>query len=337
LINDLRVLAVRAEPPELLIEREELAAAAPVRTVRFEALVVDPRGGPMVYDWQFCPLESNETCSDYEQRKSAIAPAVASLFVPFLDAAHAQASRGAAELSPAGAVATGGFDVQIAPQLFGYHLQSSALGLGNGAWTSAVLKLEVGPETLLAQKRLVLNARDLSAFNPELAAAGWQVCDPAAPVAERGGCLPLRPRTANHNPQVVGFEIARGDEVTFMPGVSPLKLASKEKVRLRPVLAADAEEPYQTIESTLQGNQLVVVDHREELVVSWFTTAGTFADEQTALQLNRTLGNSFTAPEVIPGGAGKAIVLFLVVRDQRGGVGWARIDAQVAPAVEDRK
>jgi hypothetical protein len=313
----------------LLIEREELAAEAPARAVRFEALGVDPRGVPMVYDWQFCPVESSETCSDYEQRKSAIAPAVASVFVPILDAAHAQASRGAAVLSPAGAVVTGGFDVQIAPQLFGYHLQSSALGLGNGVWASAVLKLEAGPETLLAQKRVVLNARDLSAFNPELAAAGWQVCDPTAPAASGGGCLPLRPRTANRNPEIVGFEIARGDDVTFVPGVSPLLLTSKEKVRLRPLLGAEAEEPYQTIESTLQGNQLVVVDHREELVVSWFTTAGTFEDEQTALQLNRSLDNSFTAPEVIPGGAGKVTVLFLVVRDQRGGVGWARIDAQV--------
>jgi hypothetical protein len=328
LVEDLRVLAVKAEPPELLLDREELLTGAP-RTAHFEALVVDPRGVPMVYDWQFCPVESSQTCGDYEQRRATADGTLA----PLLDAARAQELRGPAQLSPEGTVGTAGFDVQIAPQLLGYHLQGSALGLGNGAWASAVLKLDTGSETLLAQKRLVLNARDLSAFNPELAAAGWQICDPSSTPAlpTPAGCLPLRPRTPNHNPALTGIEVARGLGAPFAPQVGPLVLSAKEKVRLRPVLAADAEEPYQSIEAAFQGNTLVVVDHREELVVSWFTTAGTFADQQTAVQLNKTIDNDFTAPALTPAElpAGKPVALFVVVRDQRGGVGWTRLDAQV--------
>jgi hypothetical protein len=323
LVEDLRVLAVRAEPPEILVDREELTTGAP-RATRFEALVMDPRGEPMVqmvYDWQFCPVESGETCGDYDRRRGAADPA----YAPFLDAARAQEAHGPAQLSADGAVGTAGFDVQIAPQLLAYHLQDAARVLGNGAWVSAVLKLETGTETLLAQKRVVVNARDLAAFNPELATAGWQICTPAASLP---GCLPLLPRTPNHNPTFTSVEVARGLGAPFAPLAGPLVLSSKEKVRLRPVLAPDAEEPYQTIESTLQGNHLVVVDHREEVVVSWFTTAGSFESDQTAVQLDRTLDNEFTAPSIdarTP--AGKPLVLYVVARDQRGGVGWLRVDA----------
>jgi hypothetical protein len=333
LVEDLRVLAVRAEPPELLFDREELTRedllAGSARPVHFEALVVDPRGGAMVYDWQFCPVESSETCGDYERRKASGNPA----FGPVLDAARAQELRGMAQIAPDGVLATPGgagigFDVRITPQLFGYHFFASALGLGNGAWASAVLKLETAGEALQAQKRVVLNARDLGAFNPELAASGFQICpDPATGLTGAPGCLPLRPRTPNHNPELLGFEIARGViTAPFEPlaAGAPLLLAPKEKVWVRPVVAADAEEPYQTIESALQGNRLTVVDHREELVASWFATAGEFEEEQTAVQLSKTITNEFTAPERA-GALGKDVTLFVVVRDQRGGVGWSRL------------
>ena len=57
--EDLRVLAIRADPPELLYDAPE------DRTVSFSALVVDPRGGTVNYAWRFCPIESDPTCRDY--------------------------------------------------------------------------------------------------------------------------------------------------------------------------------------------------------------------------------------------------------------------------------
>jgi hypothetical protein len=93
------------------------------------------------------------------------------------------------------------------------------------------------------------------------------------------------------------------------------------------VLAPGAEERYQTVESTLQGNDLVVVDHTEETVASWFATAGEFGAEQTTAQRTRTLDNSFTAPTTPPPDG--RISLYLVVRDQRGGVGWTSVELVV--------
>jgi hypothetical protein len=316
LIDDVRVLAVRAEPPELLMDRGAEAAAA----VSFQALVVDPRGPSMAYQWSFCPVESSETCADFAQRRAAAPPR----YQPILDTTRAQGQSGQSPPVPDGAAFTvDPFTVAIPPALFDYHLASSGLGLGNGSWLSAVLELQAGGESLQAQKRVVLGARDLAAWNPELAAFGWQVCPPDAPGP---GCVPLAPRTPNRNPELAGIELARsaradapfqaiaGDSIDLAPGA---------EIRLRPVLGPGADERYQTVDSALQGNQLIVVDHTEEPVVSWFTTAGKFGSDQTTAQLTRTLDNTFTAPRTPP--ADGRLWIYLVVRDQRGGVGWTRL------------
>jgi hypothetical protein len=319
LVEDLRVLAVRADPPEVLVDRDGAAAQ-----VSFQALVVDPRGPTMAWSWGFCPVESSETCGDFAARR-AQAPAE---FQPVLDAARTEQRAGQSAPDPVTrALGVDPFDVQIGPDLFAYHLESSGLGLGNGSWVSAVLALEAGPEVLQAQKRVVLNARDLSRWNPELAAFGWQVC---APGGGPDGCVPLAPRTANHNPAIASVEVARSKlaDAPFAPSPEgPLTVAPGEVIRLRPVLAPDAEERYQTVESTLQGSDLVVVDHTEEAVVSWFATGGKFGSVQTTPQLTRTLDNTFTAPTTPPPDG--RLSVYLVVRDQRGGVGWSTVELLV--------
>jgi hypothetical protein len=337
LVQDLRVLAIKAEPPELLFDRGTDASGATTVSaagpVRFEALVMDPRGTPMSYEWSFCPLDSNQTCGDFAVRRDHAAAADR----PVLDAARAQATAG--EVSPPdggmGAVALGTFVADVSPALFSYHLADSGLGMGNGAWVSAVLALGSAGERLDAQKRLVLNARDLSQWNPELAAAGWQICPPA-PQAQPAGCLPLAPRTANRNPVIEGVEVAHhwrlaGDSgfTAVDPAAGPIVVAPGEVIRLRPRLAADSAERYQELSSNLQNNRLEVIERSEEPIVSWFATAGELAEDQTAPQLSKNLDNSFTAPEVPPAAGGGRVVVFMVVRDQRGGAGWARVDLLV--------
>jgi hypothetical protein len=329
LVEDLRVLAIAAEPPELLLDRGRAPEEGPL-AVTFRALVLDPRGGTMAYDWQFCPVESSQTCGDFAERRKQ-APAE---LQPLLDAARAQAmsgqvaGEGGAAGIPSGGAGVGEFPVPVDPALFGYHLASSGLGLGNGAWASAVLRLQAGGESLTAQKRVVLNARDLAQWNPELAAFGWQIC-PQAPELALPGCLPLRPRTANQNPVITGFEVARGTAATvpFVALDGPLVVAPGEQLRLRPVLAPGAEESFQTIESSLQTDQLVVVDHSEEIITSWFATAGELDSAQTARQLTKTLDDTFTAPMQPPPGG--RLLIHVVARDQRGGVGWSGVEVLV--------
>ena len=62
-VHDLRVLAIRAEPPELLD-----SPLAP--QITFEALVVDPRypDEPIDLRWEMCPVESSRACNNYDER-----------------------------------------------------------------------------------------------------------------------------------------------------------------------------------------------------------------------------------------------------------------------------
>lgn len=324
LIDDLRVLAVRAEPPEVLVDRVD-GEPSPPGPVSLQALVVDPRGGAMTYAWRFCPVESQQTCADFADRRAGAPPE----FQATLDAAHAQQHAGAVGGATGAARAIEGFGIEVPRALFSYHLATSGLGVGNGSWISAVLETTSAGQTLQVQKRVVLGARDLAQWNPELQRFGWQVC---AAGAAGPGCVPLAPRTANHNPEIAALEIARGAraDAAFTPLAAepgPLRLTAGEVIRLRPVMAPGAEEPYQTVEATLQTSALVVVDRREETVISWFTTAGKFGAAQTTAQLTKTLDNTFTAPTTPPPDA--KLSLFVVARDQRGGVAWTTLDAVV--------
>lgn len=318
-VEDLRVLAIRADPPELLIDPGAPFSTAPVR---FQALVVDPRGLPARFDWSVCPVESDETCADFE-RRTAEAPAE---FRPLLERVRAQSQTGTADAEARDAMRIDPFAVEVPAELFGYHVAASALGLGNGAWITAVLAVTAADETLLAQKRVVLNARDLRPFAAELEALfGWRPCAlEDEPVPDR--CLPLAPRTANRNPEITAMEIARGvlADSAFEPVRGPLAVAPGESIRVRPILPEGTAERYQAIESTLEGSRLVVAEKIEEPVVSWFTAAGRFDDELTAPQITKTLDTVYTAPKDAEPGAQTAI--WAVVRDGRGGVGWSRID-----------
>src|SRR5262249_52302230 len=158
---------------------------------------------------------------------------------------------------------------------------------------------------------------DLSVWNAQLEAAfGWRICTPDA--AAEANCLRLVPRVPNHNPEVAAVELARGAhaDVPLEHITGPIAVAPGETIRLRPVLADGAIESYQTIESALQGSTLHVVDRTEEPIVSWFTTAGKFADEHTAAQLTRTLDTAYTAPDAPPQSTGGRASVWMVVRDQ---------------------
>ena len=64
LVEDLRVLAIKAEPPEVLDDFDASAVANGTLPVRFEALVVDPRDGALTYNWSFCAVQSDNGCFD---------------------------------------------------------------------------------------------------------------------------------------------------------------------------------------------------------------------------------------------------------------------------------
>jgi len=78
-----------------------------------------------------------------------------------------------------------------------------------------------------------------------------------------------------------------------------------------------------------------VVYPQEQMRVSWFSTAGTFANDTTAPDGAAAVGqsasadNSWTAPAIPP--PQKKVYMWVVLRDNRGGVGWQSYVFDVNP------
>ena len=82
-------------------------------------------------------------------------------------------------------------------------------------------------------------------------------------------------------------------------------------------------EPYLAYDDA----SLALVEHREAIRVGWYATRGTLDQDQTGVKRTNvatSTDDAWVAPDV----AGPASLWF-VVRDDRGGVGWFRIDLVV--------
>jgi hypothetical protein len=112
--------------------------------------------------------------------------------------------------------------------------------------------------------------------------------------------------TPNNNPTLIDLQasapldgIAAGSKVTFTAGWTD-----------------DSPESYPVYDLT----QLVLVQHRESMRVSWFATAGSFDHDSTGRgedEMETTTEDVWTAPK----DAGP-VTLWTVLRDSRGGVDW---------------
>ncbi len=153
LVTDLRVLGVRAEPPEIL----------PEQTARLEALIVDPEGGGYAIAWRACDPALLET--DDPERDCAGESALA------LDAD----ADGAATFDPAAIAAA-----------FGYEEALAKLDGESVARVLVVLTVEGGDKSVTAVKRVAVSRAEARNRNPVVDAAFAPAClggkdDPIAP------------------------------------------------------------------------------------------------------------------------------------------------------------
>jgi hypothetical protein len=332
-VHDLRILAIVADPPEVLFDRD--TGTFDRETVTFAALVADPSGEVKTAHWAFCPVESEQTCDDYTSFRDKAAPQVQ----PILDQMRGQTLEAPGQAAPdqgLGAWSVAPFPTRVDPGVIGYHMTNSALGLGNGAWMSASLRLDGATQSLVGQKRMVVGARDMAQWNAELSAGfGFRVCEAGqVPAAEAHAtdCLPLAPRSPNRNPQIAGVMVAEAAGETFAPpeeASSPIVVSPGARLQIVPEVDEGGRETYAFVDTNFDSNRLEVTDREEAPIVSWFATGGELDHERTSVVDTRTLANVFTAPGTAPPGG--IISVWMVVRDQRGGTGWRHVEVRVAP------
>lgn len=354
LIEGLRVLAVKVDPPKFLFDQ-------PASEVSFEALVVDAKGRTVDASWQFCPVESSKACLDYDTifaQQAGIATLVTQQLVtkevpvdPPLDLGPVAAARaltgsgtatppapdparpGSETLQPYAvpSFVLGQSDIQGLQSFFEY---SSFFGYGEGSWPSAILTVSVPGDSVTAQKRVVASLANLAAVNTQLRATlGFQFC----PKTEEDPipCKDWDPvRAGNHNPVFAATQWSAGKTplATWLdlPADEPLPLKAGAEIRLLPSFTPESFEPYQIIRTNL-SSEIEIEDATEELSVSWFVTAGKVQDQLTWPLFTRTLDTVYTAPKTPPAETNGLVTVWMVGQDQRGGTAWTHVDLLIEP------
>jgi hypothetical protein len=164
---------------------------------------------------------------------------------------------------------------------------------------------------------------------------------------------------ANENPRIQTLSVTRAsgrsETLNLDEGAAPLEIGSNETVTLRVVWPDCPEEPAcgdgicspgETLADCqddcqeprgCEGSEPYTVfdpvrrelfDRRESLRVSWFATAGTFEHDRTGRPESEAdvsySENEWTAPRELG-----AVQLWMVIRDDRRGVGWQRASVTV--------
>ncbi len=189
-VKDLRILGVAANPPE--IHANDITQwDAP--HVSFEALVVHAGKKPVNYSWQFCALESDKSCTDFED---LLLPweddfedlgFVCGLIVGFpeeqtlpdpmteqrwngilaqVEALYNNKESGVADIiatEPATLrYAIPSFEVTLFEDLALYNCMGNLLGTTAGWWPSAILTVSDDEKSIISQKRVTLSINDLA-------------------------------------------------------------------------------------------------------------------------------------------------------------------------------
>lgn len=335
LVKDLRVLAVKAQTPEVLydVQAPVLTDAPQTTDLQFEALVVDPTRKPVSFTWQFCPVESNKACLDYQQKRNATPVENRRL----LDQFHGQVQRGSALPVASSNNAVSNYDIApftfSAPEEFELLYRFPTLyGAGRGVWPSAILTAQNGGREEMAAKRVVVNVADVAQMAPELQEFfDLAIC--TGSTQDDAACLAVQPRTANRNPVFEKILYADGKKLPahFIDVVEPIELRVKDEIRILPLFAADSEEAYQEFRIDLQTQDIEVVDRQEEISVTWFATAGGFTNNLTWVKFTKSLDTVYEAPADVPNETDGLVTLWMVARDQRGGTEWATLQLHILP------
>ncbi|MDF1561749.1 MAG: hypothetical protein P1V51_01825 [Deltaproteobacteria bacterium] len=320
-VHDLRVLAMKMEPPEIEVP---LDPAAPPVEVLSTALVVDPARGEIELAFRGCPSPSSSAC------QSSPADASDPLYQPLMAERRERlafpAEPGAPELLPT--------DLRAYPAATMNRLIED-VGFAGIAGARPALELSVDSPTLeshyeVAFKRLQISYPDVF-YRVALGELGIPICDAQGQPA---GCLEYRTKVPNSNPVLTSLswqgmrEAENGEDPTPVPAEG-LEVAAGTTIRIHPDIDADAVEAYQTLGIDLSTEQIVVNDYEELLVLNWFSTAGDFSLSQTVPERDFGAYTDWSAPTE-PEEMG-VHWLWVVLRDNRGGVDFTRLKITVGP------
>jgi hypothetical protein len=364
-VKDLRVLAVRADPPGFLVDLQNPGAGLSDANLQstLTALVVDPKGASqtVTYYANGCPdiivdaitsatTQGTKICPD-PNAPSQLPPEFAAL-APYLQTQVVvpQDQPGSAMPEPDSAAVASGIEYHPALPPFGFTAQQVALffaapttgdpvvdqtlAYNRDFGVAAALNITylLDSEQATAVKRIV--------YWPNLSSDPTLAATIPADVPQ--------PEVPNHNPLIDHLELYRGrDAVTGNPIVmlSPtdtVSIGNMNKLYVLPVFSPDQVEvyPLRVRDTQTAPAQILTQSATELLVFDFFTTAGTFSPSQrenappvfsppdTAVHVDSEL--QLPSADKLPAN-GAPTDIWVVVHDERGGASWAHTTVNIVP------
>ncbi len=365
-IEDMRVLAVRMEPPEILYSPLFLQPAAqrppgfplPTVDVAIEAFAFDPRGGTVRTSLQLCPNDAEDnSCRVYDPGEDLAAEPVgardelAALLTPVVTEGAI-----AADATPVGRVLPATTTWHITPPVMDFFINDDERGNPIPSIFPITPRVVVEARNLdiseasevqkeRSFKRLPISI-DLTSpdLPPEVSAdlaqgLGITLCD--APISDeefalQGRAACLERRLANENPGLRGFALEPDPEVLregYVTDVEPdlgvgslLSADPGALIAVTPVFSPDASEQYQVISFDIEASKIILLNRVEDLACTWYSTRGELSASLTALQNRDALGVTWRLPFDAQPGERDSMVL--VVLDQRGGTAVGEITVE---------
>jgi len=357
-IKDLRILAVRLDPPEVLYSsflslpadqrppdmfRPPPPFPAAEQEVVATVLAADPRGdAPVAFTSFVCPASDNELCRNYqipdEIEETERAPdELRTALDPLVTRRGAWAVPVDEQGTLRGELGRFPFNERAVEYILPHGPGGAAVILLENL-ARVVLYAEQDGIREVAFRRLPLNAYlDLSFLPPETQGQfeeflGVSVCNAEQSAARDPSCLWLR--EANKNPVIeeVRYSLDGSspeydeDDIDTRefgePVTGPIALEPGEEIRLWPVLADDVSEAYQSFGFDLETSSIFLAQFTEDMAVSWYASSPGMGQDLTDLTLNLGFDTTFTYPSSQPP---ENVVVYIVVRDQRGGVAWQTV------------
>ena len=234
------------------------------------------------------------------------------------------------------------FPVSLFKNLPMYHCVTNLLSATAGWWPAVQLQVTDGETTVNAFKRVVLSISDLAGEDKgtffELG-LGLPLCAHTTEAECLDFVGPTDPRSSlNTNPEITNLQksedasstspfcdLTGEDPATPCDLSLPLEVLPERPFRLRPNFAPDTEQNYQALQTDIEARRLQMVDRTEEYSVNWFHTEGTVQEPLTWRLYTKTLDTVYTPPKTPSKASEGKLWVWMVVRDQRGGVDWAEV------------
>jgi hypothetical protein len=307
-VIDLRLLAVRADPPEVLIDVDALVAThmlpEALPDITLTPLVVDPRGAgrAVSYRVEACVNDPNVAIMGGEQRAGRVGDSVS----------DSPCAAGSTLVAMGTALPVDGvvpFSVTFRPTL-ALLMQAGMvdpLGVQLGLPLLLTFTVSAGSETVVAVKRVIFSPRLSPAHEP------------------------------NANPVVTGFTFRWSRDGVRMPldAAAPPQVPARAELRFgfQPAVA----EAYPARNFSLSERRFYTEQVTSEtLRYNFYATRGRFApggvnNDPSPLRNNPTMENEtvYVAPDVVT--RVDDVDIFVVVRDERAGASFTRTRLQLQP------